>query len=76
MKIFEGYQHLIDDVSLVNVLQQTLADYIVHVGLHVVEEDVHIPVILSAKDLAKTDNVWVVELFQNCDLPICSLSIC
>lgn len=60
MQKFQSHQDLIDYVSLVYVLQQSLTYDIVHICLHVLEQEIHIPIVLGSEHLMETDDIWVV----------------
>lgn len=60
MQIFQSHQDLIDYVSLVYVLQQSLTYDIVDICLHVLEQEIHIPIVLGSEHLMETDDIWMV----------------
>lgn len=70
-------QQLIHDVLLVHVFQNGLAfDHVVQVGLHVLEHEVNVTVVVGFDHVVEFDDVRVFgELFEKHDLAICSLLI-
>lgn len=58
-----------------HVLQYPLADYVVQICLHKLEEQVDVLVIISPDGIVQLDDVGVLELLQNLDLAIGTLGI-
>lgn len=71
VKVAEGAEELVDDVLLVDVLEDAaLLDDVVQVGVHVLEDEVDVPVIVRFQDVEKLHDVGVPpELLQEHDLP-------
>ena len=59
-----------------NILEYALRNDVMQVCLHILEQDVHILVIICPYCLVYFDNVGMLELFQYLDLAIGPLGIC
>lgn len=76
MHVLQTLQALVNDVLLVNVLQDVSSDNCVQVGVHEVEYQVNITVILSTDDVLETDNILVTsQLLQENNLTESALSV-
>ena len=62
VQILERFRNLIDDVLLVLLLQDVLANDAVQIDLHVLEDEVDVSIVLSSDDVVQFDYVIVLEL--------------
>ncbi len=67
---------MIDDELDVDVLKDVCRDHIVQVGLHVLEEQVHVFAIVGFESFVQCNDVWVMGLFEDLDFTVGSLRIC
>ena len=68
--VLEGLEELVHGVLLVDVLEDAGPDDGVEVSLHVLEDQVDVPVIVSLQHVQQLDDVLVpMQLLQEHDLP-------
>jgi hypothetical protein len=75
VQVFEGDEDLVNDVTFMDLLEQALADHVVHVSLHVLEQEVDVAVVLGFVDFVEGDDVRMLQLFQDADLAVGSLGV-
>ena len=75
MQVLQGLSQLVDDKPHMHVLEYALADYVMEICFHEFEEQVDIFVVIGADSIMQLDDVGVLELLQNLDLPVGSLGI-
>lgn len=75
MQVFESFGQLVDDESNMNIFEDSLRNHIMKIGLHELEEQVHVFVIISANGLKKPNYIWVICLAQDFDLTKSPLGI-
>jgi hypothetical protein len=68
VQVFQSFGQLIDDVAGVDVLQDPLPDHIVQIGLHKLENQIDVFVVLGPDHRVEFDYVGVVHLVQQRDL--------
>lgn len=75
--VLECFEQLIHGVLLVNVLQDASTDDSVQVGLHVLKDEVDVPIIVCLEHVEEFDDVLVsMEFLKEHDLTECTLGIC
>ena len=67
VEILEGLGELVDDKADMHVFEYAFGADVVEVGLHELEEEVDVLVVVGADGLVQLDDVGVVELFQDLD---------
>ncbi len=76
MHILKAFQHLIDDVLLMNIFEDVCADHSVQVRVHEIEYKVYIAVVLGTDHILKSDDVFMARQFlQEDNLSECALGI-
>lgn len=75
VQVLQGLGELVDDEPHVYVLEYALADDVVQVCLHELEEQIDILVVIGTDGVVELDDVGVLELLQDLDLPVGALGI-
>jgi hypothetical protein len=75
VKVVKSLKELIEDILLVNLLEFVLVDGSVEVGAHVFKHQVDVSAWGGGMNLAKFDDVGVIQLLKDRDLAIGPLSI-
>lgn len=75
VEVLEGLGYLIDDIADVHILEDVFSDDVVQVGLHELEYQVDISVVLRLDGFKQPDYVRVFDLPQDLDLSISALSV-
>ena len=76
MQKIKGLGHLIEDVLAMAFCENVFSNKGVKVDVHMLEDEIDIPVIICPDDFFEFDNVGMVEFHEKHDLSVCSLSIC
>ena len=77
MHELKAFQHLINDVLLVNVLEDVGSNDSMKISIHEIEDEVYISIVFSSYNILQANNVLVArQLLQEDDFPECTLSIC
>lgn len=75
MHVLQAFQHLVNDVLLVNVLEDIGPNNSMQISVHEVKDEVNISVVLSSDYVLQSDNVFMSrQLLQEDDLsesPLC-----
>lgn len=75
VEVVDRFGHLVKDELAMLLGQDVFADERVEVDVHMLKDQVNVPVILSLDNLLKTDYVRVRELHQKHNFSIRSLSV-
>ena len=75
MQVKEGLGHLIEDVFAMSLGKDVLPDECVEVNIHVLEDEVDVPVVLCSDDLLQFYHIRMAQLHQKHDLSVCTLGI-
>lgn len=75
MQVLECFRYLVDDILYMHIFQDALGNHIMQIGLHELEYQIDIFVILCFDCLVKFDYVDVVGLLQDLDLAVSTLGI-
>ena len=75
VEVLEGLGYFIDDIADVHILEDVFSDDVVQVGLHELEYQVNISVVLRLDGFKQPDYVRVLDLPQDLDLSISALSV-
>lgn len=75
MQILDGFGNLINDVLLVLILEDVLADNAVQVDLHVLKHEIDVFVVFGADHPVELNYVFVVELLKEHDLAVSALCV-
>ena len=75
VEVEEGLGHLVEDVLAVPLGEYVLADEGVEVDVHVLEDEVDVPVVFGPDDLLQFDDVGVAQLHQKHDFPVGPLGV-
>ena len=75
MEVLKCLGELIDDKARVNILEDSFRDDVVKVRFHILEQQVHIFVVVCSNGFMQLDYVRVLELFEDFDLSVGALSI-
>ena len=75
MKVFHAFDDLIENVSIVNVLQYFLSNRIVEIRFDKFENQIQIFVILSLEYVMELDDIIVFELRKEHDFAVGTLSV-
>jgi hypothetical protein len=76
VQVFQGFGDLVHDVFVMHLFQDALRNYVVQVGLHVLEHQVDILPVLGLYALLELYDVVVVQLPQDADLAVGALGVC
>ena len=77
MHELQAFQHLINDVLLVNVLEDVGSNDSMKISIHEIEDEVYISIVFGSYNILQANNVLVArQLLQEDDFPECTLSIC
>lgn len=77
MHVLEAFQALVNNVLLVNIFQDIGSDHCVQVGVHKVEYQVDVAIILGSHHILQSNNVFVAGQFlQEDDLTEGALGVC
>lgn len=75
MQILNSLDQLIDNVTIVKIFEDFLADSIVEICFHEFEYQVQIFIVLGSNDSVKFDDVFVINLVEKDDFAVGTLSI-
>ena len=75
VQVLECFGELVDDETDVHVFEDVFRDYVVEVGLHELEEEVHVFVVVCADGLCEFDDVLVVQLSKDLDFAVGALGV-
>lgn len=75
VKVLQGLRYLVDDIADVHVLENVLGYDVVEVCLDELENDIDIAVVLRLYGFVEFDDVRVLNLSQDLNLPIGPLCI-
>lgn len=75
MKIVKCFGHLIEDVFTMTFCKYVFPNKSVKVNIHVLEEEIDVPVIFCPYHFLEFDDVGVTQLKQEHDLSVCSLRV-
>ena len=75
VKVFHGLEELVHDVAVVEILEYFLADSVVEISLHELEDQVEVLVVVSLDDVVEANHVGVVQLVQIANLSVGPLCI-
>ena len=76
VQVLYGLGYLINDELLVLVLEDALPNETMKIDLHELEDEVDVFVVFGFDDVQQLDNVLVLELLEEHDLPVCTLGVC
>lgn len=76
MHKLESFYELVENVSIVCILQYFLSDGIMQISFHVLKDQVKVFFVVSLYDVVKFDYVRMRKLVQKYDFSICSLCVC
>lgn len=75
VEILQRLSQLVDYESDMDVFQDAFGDDVVEVGLHVLEEQVDVLVVVGSDCLMQANDIRVVQLFQDFDLSVGALGV-
>ena len=76
MQILNALDHLINDVTIVQIFKDFLSYCIMQICFHILKDQVQVFIVLGTDHSVKFYNVLMVDLMQEDYLAIGTLSIC
>lgn len=75
VQVFHAFADLVHDVSIMQILEDLLADGIVEICFHELKHQVEVLVVVGTDHVVQLDYVRVRQLVQVADLPVRALGV-
>ena len=62
MQVLQSHSYLVNNIAIMDIFEDVLGDYVVQVGLDVLEDEIHISIVLCLDSLVQLYDVRVLNL--------------
>lgn len=75
VQILHAPEYLVHDEAVMDILEYLLADGVVQICLHVLEDQVQVLVVVGTQDIVQLYYILVAQLMQVANLPVRALGV-